>query len=328
MNRNIFRIPRTSICVVFCMMTITALGISQNLTFAGPQNPPSGAKSLAPVTVKTLTELRATCRVEKIAYRLTETPQGTNPTTDGGATQGQAVSAIKEAFQIPVCQEWAYQAASGEGPRFPFAVEANERLVDALDKLKQNSNGFMQWMLLHERIVVTAQAPASRGGPYIMERSIRVEIDANTLEEALEQVEVAYNKQYSDMPPLLTDPFLPSLVLRGPPTGKFSLKLEGTLREVVLDVLDEMQDPALCYSLAELEMKNERFFALRAMRFDISVLDRPLDEDASVDEIAQYRSISQSLRQNADQRLAEYFSERILKEDPSGDKVSVGEKKR
>jgi len=247
--------------------------------------------SSTPITPDMPTSLRAAERIQEYSYELVQTSRGLGPITDGMADQGAATRTLTKAYPVlPVCQEWAYAPSAGDSSRFPYAVEANERLVDALDKLKQNSNGFLQWMLLHQRIVVTARPLANKGETYIMDRSVRVEIEADTLLHALEQLEVAYNNRYPEDQPLSFDPVYLHLLMKGPSegsaqAGKLVLKMEAPLRELVLALLDEMQDPALCYSLADTSLEGNRFFQLRIARFDAS------NSDVSADQLAQGEAI-------------------------------------
>jgi hypothetical protein len=268
-----------------------------------------------------LTSLRAPARVQKDAYEAVQTDAGpTVSQLDGMCNQLFAMLTLGEAFKVPYCFECVHPARS---PKFPFAVESNERLVDALDKLKQNSNGFFEWMLLHQRIVLSAQPPAGKNAIYIMDRPISVQIGAETLQAALEQVEAAYNKQYFDLP-LVVLPTSPRLVPKARPeasgeTGKFVLKQEGTLREAVLAILDQMQDPAVCYGLSEMmDRKDRRYFALNVKKDDAPDLDTFADGNEV--------TLAVSMAQSSMQRLQGYL-DRAEKAARSPDKAAAGETK-
>jgi hypothetical protein len=155
-----------------------------------------------------------------------------------------------------------------------------------------------------------------------MDRPIHVEIEADTLEQALEQVEAAYNKQYPDAPPFFADPMFPHLLLKGPPavsgqTGKFVLKKEDTLREVVLALLDEMQDPALRYGLADVHIGDRHFFDFVVKRYDAPILSESLPEGEDY----------AKLRQSSQQRLDGYLATRAERAAASADKAPAGETK-
>ena len=257
-------------------------------------------ESLVAVTPESLASLRVPARVETVAPQPVETDQGVvDLNIDGMSDQGSVPLTLWKAFPtVPLCQEWA---PSGESPRFPFAVEANERLVDALDKLRENSDGFMDWALLHGRIVVTAKAPASE----VMDRTVRVDVTAETLQEALEQVEAAYNERYSDVP-VLVRPTPPRLMLKTRPdvqarTALFELQTEGSLREVVLTILEQMEDPAICYGLAEVTDSKERhYFALHTTKRDAPDLDTYANNEESL--------LHDRMLEDCNQRLDAYLA--------------------
>lgn len=237
---------------------------------------------------------------------------------DGNSDQGSAMRALMGAFPtVSLCREWAYYPPGSEAPRFPFAIEANERLVDALDKMRRNSNGFIDWMLLHQRIVISAQTPAAGGEQFIMDRRIHVDLQADTLLEALEQVETAHNDQYPDAPPLVVSPLsFPTALFEGAPGSggrsvKLALKTEDTLREIVLAILDQMRDPALRYNLSESMVKEGRFFSLTVSRFDVETNNRMSMPEAC------------ALVRNGEERLDGYLRLRAERADISASEPGV-----
>jgi hypothetical protein len=123
----------------------------------------------------------------------------------------------------------------------------------------------------------------------------------------LEQVEASYNKEYSDVP-LVILPASPRLALKGRPTasgkdGAFQLKQEGSLREIFLAVLDQMQDPAVCYDFAEvIGPKGCRFFELHATKEDQPDLDQYADTNEAM--------LHASMSQDFTRRLEGYLSSR------------------
>lgn len=320
MNRMLYFAHALTVCALLCATALDSVASNPDGEMT--------AKPLLPVTPETLSALCSSTRVEEFDYqpRVIETG-GVVPVSDGMSTQGSAIRALQAAFRVPVCVEWAIRNRPPVGhddtPRFPFAVEANERLVDALDKLKRNSSGFLQWALLHERIVVSAQPATKDGDTGIADRVITVVIEADTFEEALEQIEAAYNRQYSDIA-FVVSPDSPRLMFKGPAAvagraGKFLLKEEAPLREIVLAVLDQMQDPAICYSLSErYHLKNQRYFGLDVTKRDAPELNTFVDGE----EARQFDSLLQS----STQRLAEYL-DRAEKAAKSAGETLTGETK-
>lgn len=133
-------------------------------------------------------------------------------------------------------------------------IQPNQRLVDALDALKKSSQGFAQWRLLHGRIIITFRQPSNGASVFVMDRSVRVDIEASSWEGLLLQIEKVYNAQYCDVPLLIgtvclaLDEEAPLIEAKG--TSLFSYKAEATLREVLLSIFDKVGDPALRYGLS------------------------------------------------------------------------------
>jgi len=235
---------------------------------------PAAAASSPRVTAETLARLRAATRVDPGLF------ERIMAVRKGAVTQSLAVIMLAKAFAVPLCQERGFQPGLGDGPEFPYVIEAEERLVDALDKLKKNSNDYLKWALVDGRIVIASQTPPGKGRTFVMDQPVRVQINADTLGQALEQVEAACNRQHPDNPPFLADPRVPGPLFKRSPaapgmSGKFKLDREGPLRDVALAVLDELHDPALCYMLTELELNGHRYFAFRVTRFDAGMFIMP-----------------------------------------------------
>lgn len=261
--------------------------------------PPDPVEPSTKVTPESLLNLRSASDVENVSYETVETDRGILPmNTDGMSDLASATGAIKEAFPtLPLCREWP---AHGETPRFPFAIDANERLVDALDKLYKNSHGVVDWVLLHGRVVVKTESLAST----IMDRTVAVNLESSSLQDALEQIAAAYNDRYSDFP-LVVWPCSPRLMMRGSAeiSGQakdFVLDIEGSMREVILSVMDQLEDPGVCYGVSDLvDSLERRYFALHPKKDDAPELG--LYEDA--DEAA----LHHTMLEDAIQRLEEYF---------------------
>lgn len=278
------------------ILLITLAVVSSAATSDYPKTP---EHALAPVTPESLEEFRAPDRVEVLSYQILETDSGTMPAcADGMSDQGSATRALRRAFpSVPICYEWP---PIDEKPRFPFVIDANERLVDVIQKLQQNTQGLLTCLLSHERIVVTAQSTAR----VVMDRPVAVDVAAETLGEALEQVEAAYNEEYIDFP-LVVRPHSPRLMLRRRPdvTGQvqaLSFTMTGRLRDLVLTVFDQMQDPALCYAVSDLnDPSGRRYFALHPIKDDAPELDKYVDAD----EPSQF----DALLDRSSERLDNYF---------------------
>ena len=285
------------VCIFLSSVAILLTGPSSMAS----KYPPDPVEPSVAVTRESLLALRAPARVEKVAYQLVDTDKGPMPlNVDGESDLGSATRAIQEAFPtLPICREWP---PNGEGPRFPFAVEANERLVDALDKWRDNSNGFVDWVLLRGRVVVTTQSLPSS----IMDRPIHVDVTATTLQEALDQIAVAYNDRYSDFP-LVVWPHSPRLMLRGRPEAasgesqEIALRTEGSLREGILAVMDQMEDTGVCFGLSDIiDPQGRRYFALHPTKDDAPELDSFADADEA--------ALHNDMLQRNTQRLEECFA--------------------
>jgi hypothetical protein len=300
-----FRGQAAAACIFF------AIAVIRMSAFAG--NPEMMSKPGVPpvlVTAETLTSLRAAERAQEVDYQTMNTPWGTAPVSDGLADQGSASRAIRRAFRVPICNEWAWQpngATLGHDPkpRFPFAVEANESLADALDKLKRNSGDRLQWLLLDKRIILTTRPDARKDEVYIMERPVHVDIKAETLHEALEQIETTYNKQHSDVPLAVYPPWERLVSMkRADASGKvtnFTVKKEGSLREIIVDVLDQTQDPAVIYGLSEvIDKQGRRCFTLTVRKEDAPELDESIT--------AEDRALWQTLSQRFAERFKWYMA--------------------
>ena len=291
-------------CVIFGMTaTVTVSGANDEIQFMGIRKPER--TPLIPATLETLTTFRAE-KAEKISrYEMVETDRGLVPEPSELASMISAIGALQRSYPVPVCKEYAYKTNQKVGTRFPYSIEANERLVDALDKLEENSGGILQWYLLHDRIIISEQPTMGKEDEiYIMDRPIRVTIEADLLEEAFIQVEAAYNKLYADLPFVIM-PLEPYLMLQGHPDasdgGKFELQMEGSLREVILTLLDQLQDIDTLYGLSEIaDMKGRRYYAFSLSKDFGSKLGPPMGPDTAERIIA--------MKERSEQRLEDYFS--------------------
>ncbi|HOZ45882.1 MAG TPA: hypothetical protein PLO37_14535 [Candidatus Hydrogenedentes bacterium] len=292
-----------SIYILICMVASSATGSPSESETASP---------LLPATPDVLTSLRAAERIEKLNYQLVETDQGSVPIADGLSTHDSAIRAVQAAFRVPVCEEVLYGNQAVEVRkaqlRFTFAVEANERLVDALDKLTATTDGLVQWRMLDGRILLIRHDPLSGPDLDIMDWPVDVDVNAETLLGALQQIEAAFNQQYPDSAPLLVRSMYVQLDLSGPAedpgqTGTFLLRSKSTLREAVLAVLDRMQDPAVCYMLvASTDQQGRMHFALWLTKDDAP----QWNTYASGEEMSKH----QELMAEGRDRLEGYFSDR------------------
>jgi len=204
----------------------------------------------APVTVEMLTTLRAQERNTPGTVAFGLNPDGSPYATETcGTTAMDATIALRRTYDVPYCVEYG---PSNPEYRFPFAIEPNQRLVDALDVLKENSGGYAQWRLLHGRIILTYGQPTEAGEVFIMDRPVKVDFQARTWREAIVQIESAYNAQYSDLP-LIMDALCPDHddqipILHGQ-KATLAYPSDSTLREAVLSILDASGQPWAEYSL-------------------------------------------------------------------------------
>jgi len=207
------------------------------------------------------------------------------------ADQGKALIAIERAYGVPICGEYD---VSGNGVRFPFAIERNQRLVDALDALKANSNGFAQWRLLHGRIIITFRVPPEDGSQFVMDRVIKADFEARTWKELLMQIETAYNAQYLDVP-LLASSFCIDMekevpLVAGDAKEPFRFQGEAPLREVVLSIIDDVGDASFYYGLSGCsDARNGFHYRFRIWRKDCRVDFETVEERAAQRQEAEER---------------------------------------
>ncbi|HPG69926.1 MAG TPA: hypothetical protein PLO37_24000 [Candidatus Hydrogenedentes bacterium] len=208
------------------------------------------ASADAPVTVEMLTALRAQERVAAETRRTGTDREGKPYVVEAdGTTQVYATLALRKTYNVPCCVEFA---PSKPEVRFPFVIEPNQRLVDALDALKQKSGGFAQWRLLHGRIILSYGQPGKEGEMAVMDRPVKMELSAATWREAMLQIESAYNEQYDDMP-LVVHVICPESNDEVPILGEgkgeaLEIETEASLREIVLSILDKIGDPRITYT--------------------------------------------------------------------------------
>jgi len=205
-----------------------------------------------PATIETLSALRAQELTAAEGWVLGLDQEGNPYAAEMKDTDAvHATVALRRAYDVPYCAEYG---PSNPEYRFPFAIEPNQRLVDALDVLKKNSGGYAQWRLLHGRVILTYGERTGANEIFIMDRPLKVDFQARTWREAIVQIESAYNSQYYDVP-LVLDVVRPDsndevTILREDKSESLHMKSDVSLREVVLSILDEVGDPRVVYGLA------------------------------------------------------------------------------
>jgi len=205
----------------------------------------------APVTLETLTTLRAQERSDAHSVVAGMDDNGElYAYEDGNADQGSVTRALEKAYGIEICGEYD---VSGANVRFPYVIERNQRLVDALDALREKSDGFAQWRLLHGRIIITFREPSEEAPVFIMDRTLSVDIEAQTWRALMMQIETAYNARYRDVPLLVNTVCLDmdevTPLTAGNGTSSFRYQAEASLREVILGIFDKVGNPSLDYGL-------------------------------------------------------------------------------
>jgi hypothetical protein len=81
--------------------------------------------------------MRASEQVERLSYQIITTDEGVGPVNrDGLATDSTASPAFRMAYDEPLCSELIHSdpADYSENIRYPYAIAANECLLDALNK--------------------------------------------------------------------------------------------------------------------------------------------------------------------------------------------------
>jgi len=207
----------------------------------------------APVTLDMLTNLRAKNSYDVsrhplraiVSYegdRLLTTDQVTSiEYKKNNATISSACSVLRSTFDIPISYEGAPQDPSfGSTYTFDYKVQANERLVDALNRLVEATNDQLQWRLLEGRLIMTVVPEEQAETTLIGDRQVQVNIQADTFGDALQQVENAYNQQHTDIP--LAVHISNYEVAHKSATQKSGLVLEGNypLRSIVVKLLNQV----------------------------------------------------------------------------------------
>ena len=233
------RITKWSMClrlVLFmCVCMITADAFSVN----------------APVTPELLLSLRASQGMDVSRDPLNVTPimqEGQLVSVErkwDKAALDSAMFFLTQAFDIHISYEKAVdQEFSAEKRSFEYSVGVNERLVDALEKLVEASEGYIRWRLLDGRIVLTAMPDDDRitAG----DRTLQVDIDTATMGEALFQLEKAYNEQHTDVPLAFYTRDYGMFHSRAVKDDRFRVKGQDTLRNIIISLMNQW-DPAKAY---------------------------------------------------------------------------------
>lgn len=176
---------------------------------------------------------------------------------DSNANWLSAQTALKKAFNIVISLEesplWKPEVVPFGHHTFAYTVHVNERLVDALDRLTEASAGTVRWRLLRGKIILSAMPLEQRDGvPLIGDRRVAVDIKAESLYEAFLQLEAQYNTQYQDFALVTQAPYQQSVAFLSPPpeagkSGMLELHCEGSLRDIVLELLSQTKKAETSY---------------------------------------------------------------------------------
>ncbi len=224
----------------------------------------------APVTPEMLITLRARGGVDA-----SRDPLLTPPVVENGriipqapkannATIDSAQFALKQAFNISVSMEGApgiVESMEAGEERFAYAALANERLLDALERLVQASGGRVRWRLLGGRIVLTAMpAPPSDVVP-IGDRQVDVDIDAENFGDAMLQLEIAYNQQHLDVPFAFRTNNYQLAHAKAWNGGNFRVQGKETLRNIILSFMNQSDPTQGEYILCSKHVAVDRRYA-------------------------------------------------------------------
>lgn len=199
-----------------------------------------GARKVALITQEMLTNLRAPEEVIVTAPTVMEL-QGMMGISWAHPTEAvsikDVVDALEESFDILISYE---SHPISKTIRFSHKILANERLIDALDNLTKATSGFSQWRMLDGRIVISeSPVPGMEGSAALGDRFIDAKIEAETLYEALLQVEDAYTAEYDDAP--LSIVFMEYEVAHLPAEkGRFYIHRKGSLRSIMVELLSQL----------------------------------------------------------------------------------------
>lgn len=164
----------------------------------------------------------------------------------GGISVEDAIGLIRRAYEVRLCREFDI-AVPGGLPPIHFSIHEGQRLVDALDALEEASGGVARWRLLEGRIVVTVRAEHEVDVPGMMDQIVEVFIEESRLMDALLALEASFNEQHrGDIPLILS---LNCEWSEEPDRELYWLSGAMTVREAVLRLLAQMDDPSATYSL-------------------------------------------------------------------------------
>ena len=214
-----------------------------------------GKAQNAPITPDMLTELRAfiTVNASKPIVTIENNELVGLEETEDNASVIDAILALQKAFNIRISRESHPQVS--QDLRFSYSITANERLVDALNNLVMSMGNKICWRLLDGRIIVT-EITSEKEVPDVQacDRVVDVNINGESIYDALLQLEAAYNDQHPDIPLVVTAPSYravqKSLEMKAGNPNLFVLIGADTLRNHILGLLDQFNQPFSDYSCA------------------------------------------------------------------------------
>jgi len=240
-------IRRMSMRRAFPVVALCVFSAGQLATGAGWGTARAGE---APVTLEVLSALRAERDFRKESLRVDGDPfAGTAALVPvGGIAIADAIGLLRRGYEIPLCTEWDLDAHDAPPP-IQFSIHEGERLVDALDSLEEASGGTARWRLLEGRIVITVRAAHEVEVPGMLDQIVEVAIEETSLRDALLELEASFNEQHRYGLPFLLG--LGCDIADAQARVPYRLSGRMTLREAILGLLSQMDDPWATYSLTQ-----------------------------------------------------------------------------
>ena len=241
------------------------------------------ATSEAPMTIETLNDLRAEQDHTKESLDAILNPDDGSITMVPliGNTFSDAVGLIRDAYKIPICIE--YDCPPGEvPPPKPYRIEVNQSLLSALDELSALwGDGLVEWRLMEGRIVVTARAANDLGTPAALDKTVKVDMEAFTLAEALGALEIAFNEQHRDGLPIIISLACVNVEIfdNEKPLEAYHLSGNFPMREALLYLLQQTGNTSSFYNFAQQGGHRVRLYNR------VRILMHPCQEDPMFDRV-------------------------------------------
>jgi len=204
-------------------------------------------------TLSTLMERRAPERIEAAQRVFVADDEGNlvDLIEHELANNSDVISALRKAY-APIAISIEHGVAGPE-ERIPFNILANMRLEDALKLLDERSEGHATWTLKNGRLIVQFQE--TREGisiPSVLSRPFPVRITADTVGDAMLEIEVAYNAVYHDIPMELDRKCLTFLHATPIPTDFLQDSPSINVRQAILKLLETIDKDGVMYYYASI----------------------------------------------------------------------------